>query len=76
MVLQTKGDDNIYIYTHKTFDIAYNGDRVRRGWAGPAPNPEPAARPSQQLWQGGSLGSGLPAAMRVTGLRTWWCEGQ
>ena len=26
---QTKGDDNVYIYTHKTFDIAYNGDRVR-----------------------------------------------
>ena len=27
---QTKGgDDTVYIYTHKTFDIAYNGDRVR-----------------------------------------------
>lgn len=36
---QTKGDSNVYIYTHKTFDIAYNGDRVcagngagARGW--------------------------------------------
>lgn len=25
---QTKGDSTVYIYTHKTFDIAYNGDRV------------------------------------------------
>lgn len=25
---QTKGDTNVYIYTHKTLDIAYNGDRV------------------------------------------------
>lgn len=25
---QTKGDSNVYIYTHKTFDIAYNGERV------------------------------------------------
>ncbi|PRW59993.1 transmembrane 9 superfamily member 1 [Chlorella sorokiniana] len=25
---QTKGDDTVYIYTHKTFDIAYNGDRI------------------------------------------------
>jgi hypothetical protein len=29
---QTKGDSNVYIYTHKTFDIAYNGDRVGAGW--------------------------------------------
>eukprot|EP00887_Chlorella_sp_A99_P006658 scaffold3.g6658.t1 len=25
---QTKGDTNVYIYTHKTFDITYNKDRV------------------------------------------------
>lgn len=25
---QTKGDANVYIYTHKSFDIAYNGDRI------------------------------------------------
>ena len=25
---QTKGDNNIYIYTHKSLDIAYNGNRV------------------------------------------------
>jgi transmembrane 9 superfamily protein 3 len=25
---QTKGDSNTYIYTHKSFDIAYNNDRV------------------------------------------------
>ena len=23
-----QGDSNVYVYTHKTFDIAYNGDRV------------------------------------------------
>lgn len=26
---QTKDDSAVYIYTHKTLDIAYNGDRVR-----------------------------------------------
>ena len=25
---QTKGDSNVYVYTHKTLDIAYNGDRI------------------------------------------------
>lgn len=25
---QTQGDTNVYIYTHKTFDIAYNGNSV------------------------------------------------
>ncbi|GAB4823325.1 hypothetical protein N2152v2_010371 [Parachlorella kessleri] len=25
---QTKGDSNVYIYTHKSLDIAYNGNRI------------------------------------------------
>ena len=25
---ETKGDDNIYVYTHKAFDIDYNDNRV------------------------------------------------
>lgn len=25
---QTQGDTNVYIYTHKSFDVAYNGGRV------------------------------------------------
>ncbi|KAI3436249.1 hypothetical protein D9Q98_002302 [Chlorella vulgaris] len=25
---QTQGDTNVYIYTHKSLDIAYNGDRI------------------------------------------------
>lgn len=25
---ETKGDSNVYIYTHKAFEIAYNGDKV------------------------------------------------
>ncbi len=28
---QTKGDSNVYIYTHKSLDIAYNGNRVSLG---------------------------------------------
>jgi hypothetical protein len=28
---QIQGDTNVYIYTHKSLDIAYNGDRVRLG---------------------------------------------
>ena len=27
---ETKDDDNIYVYTHKTFDVDYNDNRVRR----------------------------------------------
>ena len=31
---QTKGDSNVYIYTHKSLDVAYNGNRVSlpEGW--------------------------------------------
>ena len=27
---ETKDEEHIYIYTHKSFDINYNDDRVRR----------------------------------------------
>ncbi len=26
---ETKDDENIYVYTHKSFDIDYNDERVR-----------------------------------------------
>ena len=32
---ETKDDENIYIYTHKAFDVNYNENRVRRSSATP-----------------------------------------
>lgn len=43
---QTKGDSNVYIYTHKTFDIAYNGDRVGDGRGGVLAGGNAATQPA------------------------------
>lgn len=57
---QTKGDSNVYIYTHKTLDIAYNGDRVGghpgQGGAACAWSGQPAAR---SRLAGHCLGAGV-----------------
>lgn len=36
---ETKDDENIYLYTHKAFEIAYNGNRVGGKWLQPRESP-------------------------------------
>ena len=62
---QTKGDDTVYIYTHKTFDIAYNGDRVRGGVGAPCGDASAASAASRRC-----LTEGPSGAPRVLPSRT------
>ena len=79
---QTKGDETVYIYTHKTFDIAYNGDRVgllrARGWrccaavAGPPAAGRAAGAGPLLLVAGGLRGVAVAAGLVPGCLSSTW----
>lgn len=54
---ETKDDDNIYVYTHKAFDVDYNDNRVRFSYALKPKTLTPTGlRRGMELQQGGILG--------------------